>query len=98
MKSEGAAPEAALEVAPAVDPRARRAVRLPRPPRPPRLRHRRQGLHPPDADALPPLLLGRTVVKTHTEETTLWDRPWALGLFFAVLTVEWILRKRAGLP
>jgi hypothetical protein len=51
-----------------------------------------------DADQLPGLLRSRTVVKTHTEETTLWDRPWALGLFFGILTFEWILRKRVGLP
>ena len=31
-------------------------------------------------------------------ETTLWDQPAALILFFALLTVEWALRKRAGLP
>ena len=51
-----------------------------------------------EADQLPALLQSRTVVKTRTEETTLWDRPWALGLFFGILTFEWILRKRVGLP
>jgi hypothetical protein len=33
-----------------------------------------------------------------TEELPLWDRPWALLLFFTVLSAEWIVRKRAGLP
>ena len=51
-----------------------------------------------EADQLPGVLQSRTVVKTRTEETTLWDRPWALGLFFAILTFEWVLRKRVGLP
>jgi hypothetical protein len=51
-----------------------------------------------EADQLPGLLQSRTIVKTHTEETTLWDRPWALGLFFGLLTFEWILRKQVGLP
>lgn len=51
-----------------------------------------------EAGELPGLLRGRMVVKTRTEETTLWDRPWALGLFVGLLTVEWVLRKRVGLP
>ena len=51
-----------------------------------------------DAGQLPGILSSRTVVKTRTEETNLWDRPWALGLFFGILTFEWVLRKRVGLP
>ncbi len=51
-----------------------------------------------EADQLPGFLRSRTIVKTRTEETTLWDRPWALGLFFGILTFEWVLRKRVGLP
>jgi hypothetical protein len=51
-----------------------------------------------EADVLPPLLLGRSVTTVRTEETPLWDRPAALLLFFALLTAEWALRKRAGLP
>jgi hypothetical protein len=51
-----------------------------------------------EANGLPPLLRRLTRVETRTEETTLWDKPWALGLFFALLTVEWAMRKRAGLP
>ena len=98
LKSEGAAPEAALEVIPRLTPE-RVELSAARDPLE-RLASATGGkvFTPPDADALPPLLLARTVVKTHTEETPLWDRPWALALFFGVLTVEWILRKRAGLP
>lgn len=47
---------------------------------------------------LPALLKSRTIERTRTEETSLWDRPWALALFFAVLAAEWALRKKAGLP
>jgi len=51
-----------------------------------------------EADALPGALraLKRDVVRT--EETPLWDRPGSLLLFFTLLTVEWVARKRAGLP
>ena len=48
---------------------------------------------PEEAGQIPPLLRGRAIVKTRTEEMTLWDRPWSLGVFFAVLTLEWVLRK-----
>ena len=51
-----------------------------------------------EADELPGLLQSRVIKKTRVEETTLWDRPWALGLFFGILTFEWVLRKRVGLP
>ncbi len=51
-----------------------------------------------DADQLPGVLNARTVVKTRVEETTLWDQPWALLFFLGVVTLEWILRKRVGLP
>ena len=99
LKAEGGpAPEAALEVVPRVtselvelaaarDPLDRLAAAV-----------GGRVFTAAEADLLPPLLRSRTVFKTRTEETTLWDRPWALGLFFAVLTCEWILRKRAGLP
>ena len=33
-----------------------------------------------------------------TEETPLWDHPRAFLLFFAILTAEWVARKRVGLP
>jgi hypothetical protein len=51
-----------------------------------------------EADELPGLLQSRVIKKTRVDETTLWDRPWALGLFFGILTFEWVLRKRVGLP
>jgi hypothetical protein len=51
-----------------------------------------------EADLLPPLLHARTRTVTRTEETRLWDQPASLILFFAILTVEWVGRKRLGLP
>jgi hypothetical protein len=51
-----------------------------------------------DADQLPPLLHARTRSVTRTVETPLWDQPASLLLFFAILTIEWIVRKRVGLP
>ena len=77
----------------------RRAGRRPRPARPPRRA-------PPAAASSPitrptqlaPLLRARTRTVSRTEETPLWDQPAALLLFFAILTVEWVARKRLGLP
>jgi hypothetical protein len=51
-----------------------------------------------EADRLPALLHPRTAVVTRTGETPLWDTPGALILFFTMVTVEWVARKRAGLP
>jgi hypothetical protein len=51
-----------------------------------------------EADALASRLRSLTRSATRTEETPLWDHPAALGLFFALLTVEWVARKRVGLP
>ena len=51
-----------------------------------------------EAAQLPALLKARTRPVERTEETPLWDHPGTLVLFFAILTAEWILRKRAGLP
>lgn len=51
-----------------------------------------------EADALPPLLRSRTRQTVRTEETPLWDHPAALLLFFAIVTIEWVVRKRVGLP
>ena len=50
------------------------------------------------ADALPPLLRARTKPTVRTEESPLWDSPPALLLFLAVVTAEWVARKRLGLP
>jgi hypothetical protein len=51
-----------------------------------------------EAGGLPDLLRSRVVEKSRTEESALWDTPWGLGLFFGLLALEWIVRKRAGLP
>ncbi len=51
-----------------------------------------------DAQELAPLVRSRTKVTTRAVETPLWDQPAALLLFFAILTVEWVARKRVGLP
>jgi hypothetical protein len=50
------------------------------------------------ASELPAYLKARTKPIERSEETPLWDHPATLILFFTILTVEWILRKRAGLP
>jgi hypothetical protein len=47
---------------------------------------------------LAPLLRARTTSVTRSEETPIWDQPGALILFFGLLTVEWVTRKRLGLP
>jgi hypothetical protein len=51
-----------------------------------------------NADALPDLLRASKVEHTRTVETPLWDQPPALLLFFGLITAEWVVRKRAGLP
>jgi hypothetical protein len=51
-----------------------------------------------DAASLPPLLQSKIQTTTRTEETPLWDHPAGLFLFFGIVGVEWILRKRLGLP
>lgn len=51
-----------------------------------------------EADQIPALLKARKKETVRTEETPLWDQPVSLLLFFGILTVEWVARKRAGLP
>ncbi|MDR3638592.1 MAG: hypothetical protein P4L84_32605 [Isosphaeraceae bacterium] len=51
-----------------------------------------------EAATLPSLLRARTKQVTRSVETPLWDSPVMLLLFLAVLTVEWVARKRLGLP
>jgi hypothetical protein len=51
-----------------------------------------------EANQLAPLLHARTKTVSRTEETPLWDQPAALILFCSFLTVEWVARKRLGLP
>ncbi|WP_169977625.1 VWA domain-containing protein [Tautonia rosea] len=50
------------------------------------------------AGQLPSLLRSQTLSRTLTAETPLWDTPLGLIAFFSLLTAEWLLRKRAGLP
>jgi hypothetical protein len=51
-----------------------------------------------EADRLPALIRTRTKEIVRTAETPLWDSPGALLAFFAILTAEWVTRKRVGLP
>jgi hypothetical protein len=51
-----------------------------------------------EADRLPSLFHARTREIIRTAETPLWDHPATFLLFVAVLTAEWVARKRAGLP
>jgi hypothetical protein len=51
-----------------------------------------------EAEELAPLLRARIKQTTRVVETRLWDQPAYLLLLFAILTVEWVARKRFGLP
>ena len=51
-----------------------------------------------DAAQLEGELKARTRPVERTTETPLWDSPLNLLAFFGILTVEWVFRKRAGLP
>jgi hypothetical protein len=51
-----------------------------------------------EAGELAPLLRARTKQTTRVVETRLWDQPAYLLVFFGILTVEWVARKRFGLP
>jgi hypothetical protein len=55
-------------------------------------------LHDYEGLQLPELLPRGTQEVVRAEEVALWDKPWALTMFFGALTLEWVLRKRAGLP
>jgi hypothetical protein len=98
MRSEGPEPTAALEVVPRDTPErvelaaSRDALD--------RLATATGGkvLLEGEAGTLPELLRQRTVVRTRVDPTRLGERPESLILFFALLTGEWVLRKRAGLP
>jgi hypothetical protein len=50
------------------------------------------------AAQLPAYLKAKTKPVERSEEIPLWDHPGTLILFFVILTAEWVLRKRAGLP
>ena len=47
--------------------------------------------------ALAELIPDRSVEVAIRQSRQLWNKPWALALLILLLTVEWILRKRAGL-
>ena len=51
-----------------------------------------------EAGELAPLLRARTKQTTRIVETRLWDQPAYLLILFGILTVEWVARKRLGLP
>ena len=51
-----------------------------------------------DAGELPAVLKARVKSETKVEETPLWDHPVGLPLFFGILSTEWIVRRKAGLP
>jgi hypothetical protein len=51
-----------------------------------------------ELDRLPALLKARTATRTYVDNSRLWDRPEALLWFVGLLTIEWVIRKRAGLP
>jgi uncharacterized membrane protein len=47
--------------------------------------------------ALAQLIPDRSVEVAIRQSRQLWNKPWALALLIVLLTIEWILRKRAGL-
>ena len=47
--------------------------------------------------ALAQLIPDRSVEAVIRQSRQIWNKPWALALLIGLLTVEWILRKRAGL-
>lgn len=51
-----------------------------------------------EAGKLSDLLKSRIKVVDRKVETPLWDGPGALLFFFSLLTLEWVMRKRLGLP
>jgi len=53
---------------------------------------------PATLDALPDEIPLERVDRTTTREYELWDTPWLLTAFVALLSVEWALRRRKGMP
>ena len=51
-----------------------------------------------EAGDLPGLLRKQTRSIVRTVETPLWNQPSFFALFLGILTVEWVARKRLGLP
>ncbi len=53
---------------------------------------------PRTLDELPEELPLERVGRRRTREYELWDTPWLLMTFVGLLSVEWILRRRKGMP
>ncbi len=51
-----------------------------------------------EAQKLPDRLQALRQDRVRIEQSSIWDTPWTLGLFFSLLAIEWGLRKRLGLP
>ncbi|HTV48086.1 MAG TPA: hypothetical protein VMG59_06545 [Phycisphaerae bacterium] len=54
-------------------------------------------IQPPQMPVLQTLIADRSVETIQQQSTELWNKPLALGVLVLLLTVEWVLRKRAGL-
>jgi len=52
---------------------------------------------PLQTSELQALIADRSVETIQQQSTELWNKPIALGILVVLLTVEWVLRKRAGL-
>jgi hypothetical protein len=98
MKAEGPVPQASLEIVPR-ETSERIELSANRDPLD-RLAAATGGKVVTDAEAasLADALHSRVVTKTRVEPTRVWDRPEALLIFFGLLTIEWVVRKRSGLP
>ncbi|MBD3368281.1 MAG: hypothetical protein GF405_08970 [Candidatus Eisenbacteria bacterium] len=53
---------------------------------------------PETLDDLPDELPLERVVRRRSKEYELWDTPWLLTAFVGLLSVEWALRRRKGMP
>ena len=53
---------------------------------------------PADIAALAPLFLTEGTKRLEVRETPLWDNAWVFAILALVLTLEWWLRRSAGLP
>jgi hypothetical protein len=40
----------------------------------------------------------RTLARGRTESVRLWESPWVFGMIVGALSIEWIWRRRRGLP
>jgi hypothetical protein len=98
LEAEGPPPEAALEVRPRETPERVELAAAREPLEALAAATGGRVLAEAEVAALPGLLAARRVTRLRVEPTALWDRPESLVLLFGLLTAEWLLRKRAGLP